>query len=246
MSVITFTYAGNAGNVSLAVDAMSVKGFDPVDDFDIFPGKSIRLLNGDFTERIKVFNRRFTVEVGVDETFANRVFFNEWLMAQNKYLTFTHDSITESLLAVVNASEKVSTTWLDGSELARYIVIECTEKYARAAYPSSSGAVPEGNMYVKKRVSVVGTQASPETFTTGAGKLALCDAPAGAYPTFDLTTTEIIVTLSPYQEGKADFANYDFTVSGGALTFKLALSDGGNPSPDGYFYFDITIEVVSK
>lgn len=95
-------------------------------------------------------------------------------------------------------------------------------------------------MYFLDDVEVTGTEASPETFTTNVGKLAVMSTGA-PWPTFNASTHKFSVHPHGKQDARISLVNTP-SVSGGNLTFQLAISDYGNPKPsDSKFYARITI-----
>lgn len=104
----------------------------------------------------------------------------------------------------------------------------------------------EVRMYLIKKLEVVGTQQNPEIFSTGSGKLST-DCFGQTFPAFEALNQAIFISVgSAYQDAKIDLAGFQSVTDYGILSFKLAVSNAGNPSADGKYYCDLAIQVVSR
>jgi hypothetical protein len=254
MVPITFTWYDNTTGASnqQTFQALKVKGFDPVDDLEEFPGVQFVARGSGLVQQNILLRRHFTIELGTLQVYADRLFVGNFMHANRKVVTYSYTGIggtamTEYAVVVVNENQRLQTEWLDRIEIARYVVIQVQEAYAQAQFPSGVVPVSDTDMYVKKMVKIVGVPGSPEVFTTNAGKLASCDAPAGAYPGFNASTQvfSIDVDGSVYQDCHFNIVA-DATVVSGNLQFSVAQSGAGSPSGDGFYYCDITIFAVNK
>lgn len=246
MDTITLTYIDSSSGVvySRTINALRVKGFDPVDDLLDFPNLVHKIVDGSLLHQTIGFRRKFTIELGVITTL-DRLFVGKYYSSTSKYLAFTHNGISETV-AVVRDLPTLNTRWKDDTALARYVVLELLDKKALSTFPINVNlAVPEIDMYIKKRVLITGTNDAPESFSTGSGKLATCDAPSGAYPYFDDTLQKYAIDVSRvYQDCHFSVPSIEST-TGGVLTFTVARSDAGNPESGVSYYADITIKAVN-
>jgi hypothetical protein len=100
--------------------------------------------------------------------------------------------------------------------------------------------------YIKKKVLIEGTNANPETFQTGFGKLET-DVFGAPFPPFDSRNQAIHIDIGgSYQEAGVNLAGFSAITDYGTLTFKLAISDAGKPSQDGKFYADLAFFVQNR
>lgn len=105
----------------------------------------------------------------------------------------------------------------------------------------------EDLVYIKTKIKVEGTQASPELFITNSGKL-LYNYGTTPFPEINLANAIVSVECNgtPYQDTTTCNQVGDISQSGANIAFSLAINDIGDPSDDGFFYFDITIKLQSK
>lgn len=103
------------------------------------------------------------------------------------------------------------------------------------------GEVENSLSIVKLRVEVIGTNDSPETFTSNVGKLQY-NFGTTPFRAIDLSTYNVSVIPVSLQEATI-FRISDIAQIGTDITFDLAISASGNPSPDGKFYCDIIINL---
>ncbi len=89
---ITLAYDAGAGYVSQTFDYLFVKGLDPVDDLSMFPGISVRLLDGSFRNRITNVCRNITVGLGVQNDYNDRLFLGRFAITETKKITITYDN----------------------------------------------------------------------------------------------------------------------------------------------------------
>lgn len=247
MDVLHLVYLDNSTGIRYDRDfnALKVKGFDPVDSVGSFPDILHRVLDGSLIEQNIGIKRSFTLEIGV-VPFADRIFCANFFYATTKWVQYAHDSFYETV-GVVNDTNRLETDWLNDVHLARYVVLNLRDRYLLTSFPAANPNPPiyETMRYIKKKVSIIGYQGSPETFTTNSGKLATADAPAGLFPNFDDTLEKYEIDVSRvYQDCHFSASTVEST-SGGNLTFTIERSDAGNSSPDGSYYCDICIAPIS-
>lgn len=248
METLSLKYLDNETNVAATqvFSALRVKGFDPSDDLQDFPDFIADVIDGTIIHQTIGFRRNFTIEFGTGLSFSERTFIGNFWRSYRKWLIYTHDGISEKI-EVVRRTGEFDTIWIDNVHLARYCVLELSDKYVLTDFPSASvnPVVYDLNMYIKKKVQIDGYVGNPETFTTNNGKLASCDAPAGAYPTFNSANEKYHIDINGqvYQDCHFHVTALE-SVSSGNITFDVERSDAGNPSSDGSYYADIIISVV--
>lgn len=243
MESISLKYVDSGGTTyTQTFTVLAVKGFDAADDVELFPGIQHRYLSGSFDNQNIGFFRKFEIRFAADIIQTGRKFLLDWTRNNLRYLTFTHDFITESDLQVVLEDPTLFAEWLFETYLLRSIVLRCKERTLRTSYPTVSNPTTIVTMYRKKRVKVTGTKAAPETFTTNSGLLAT-DEDGVPFPAFtSLVKVSVDVNGSPYQEKKVFLANTP-SLSGTNITFQLAADDAGEVAADGFVYVDIRIYV---
>ena len=247
MDSITLKYqdATTAIIYSTTFSALRVKGFDPVDDLMDFPDVVHEIVDGTLIHQTIGVRRRFTVELGVLNP-TQRLFCGNYWRSVTKWLVYTHDSFTETIL-VTRDTGVFEADWLDDTVLARYVVFYLQDKIILSDFPAPNPNPPtyDLDMYIKKKVAIVGYITSPETFETNVGKLASCDAPSGVYPTFNSANEKYHININGQAYQDCLFhVTAEETVVGGNIIFYVQRSDAGNANPDGNYYADIIISVV--
>ena len=218
---------------------LSLRGFDEPDEIRLV-GVQHGYRNGILEEQLRGFKRVMTVDFGV---LTNQL---DWLFVLNFLKSANRQIRTASQLAHVALEdpERFANVWIDDVQHGRRCILRLIDQGVYRVFPTI--ATETDIMYLKSKVEIIGTQASPESFTTNAGKLSL-DETGQAYPTFNAATHVFYVAVNgaPYQEAHINIINKP-AVSSGNITFQLAVQDGGKPSADGKFYADISIFLQAK
>ena len=224
----------NAGWVSRSYSALSVRGLTDPDDCQIV-GVQHDYRSGGVEEEILGFHRVLIVDFGVLQDADDREHILNFLTHDQRQITTSSDYANVALFE----PERFQNEWLDDVRLRKRFILRLIDSYVYTIWPVQ--AVTDTLVYIKNRVKIEGTQASPETFTTNSGKLAT-DETGAVYPTFNSSTHVFHVSINgaPYQDGKINLIATP-SVSAGNITFQAAVSDGGNPSSDGFFYADVAI-----
>lgn len=153
----------------------------------------------------------------------------------------TRTAIAYPSLGVAGSSpEGFSTEWLYGYERAKRFILRLEDQFVYRAWPV--GLAETEIMYLKNQVRFEGTEDSPETFTTGSGKLATMETGA-AYPTFDDANWVFHVSVNgaKYQEANISIVKDSVQVVAGNLQFQAYFGYQGNPATDGNYYGDVAI-----
>src|SRR5574343_717216 len=139
MPSITLNYVDSTGSAyTQTFSAYAVKGFDALDDIELFPNLQHSYLDGSFEDQNKGFRRLFTIDLGVLRTQTDRKYVLDFLRPNSKTVTYSHDSITETALDVVNNFENIQSEWIDGVEVGRRTIIYLKERYLRTSYPTTN------------------------------------------------------------------------------------------------------------
>ena len=106
MDSITLKYidSNTAVVYTRTFSALRVKGFDPVDDLEDYPNIVHQIIDGSLLHQTVGIRRNFTVELGVLLTVSERLFVGNFFRSIAKYLTYTHDYISETIQVVRNDS----------------------------------------------------------------------------------------------------------------------------------------------
>lgn len=98
--------------------------------------------------------------------------------------------------------------------------------------------------YMKKGVSITGTQDVPQVLQTVVSPLDACDAPAGPYPVFDSTKLYSVILNGQIYQDCTFNVPVDIALAGTSLTFSVAasLASGATGTPKA----DIIIIAVPK
>jgi len=240
-------YIDNTSGISYTrtFNPLRVKGFDPIDDLSDYPNVVHEIVDGSLIHQTVGIRRNFTIELGVLVDPIDRTFAGNFWRSTTKFLTYTHDGILETIQVIRNQGI-IQTEWKDDYVNARYVVLYLQDKFILSEFPDTRNhPIVETNMYIKKRVLIVGDQGTPESFSTNSGKLATCDAPNTIYPYFDDTIEKYSIDVSRvYQDCFFSVPSIEAT-SGGVLTFTVARSDSGNPQSGVSYFCDIIISVVN-
>jgi hypothetical protein len=236
----TFRYLDSSGTVhSQSFDVLTLRGDVPW-KWRLVPSLVLEKVDGSKETQFKAFQRYFSIELRALNS--NEDFLRAFLQAETKSITYAGLNVISEESFVVFESEEYEDEWHNEFKLTKRYVIELVESFARTIWPPyTPPPVTTDIMYIAKNIKIVGTQASPETFTTNAGKL-LYNFGTTPFPPLSLLSYNISVdcTGTPYQDAKCNQVG-NVSQSGTDITFQLAVSDSGNPSSDGFFYFDIKI-----
>lgn len=236
MPNVTLYYNNGSGYTSQLFTAAAIKGLDTPDTVLLY-NRQHEHLDGSFVSNVLGFKRRIFIDFGVLQTAAGKKFLLNFIKANDTYIKTGTQTAT-----VVPDEAELEAEWLEGCENGSRFMLDLTETRLHRSFPTVG--LGDDLIYFTLKVKIEGTQASPETFTTGTGKLATT-ARGIAYPTFNAATqsVSVLVNSTPYQDRKVNVVTQG-TISGGNVTFTCALSDAGNDSGDGFSYCDISILVM--
>jgi len=96
-----------------------------------------------------------------------------------------------------------------------------------------------GQLTVKSRVQITGTQDNPQNFLTGVTPLDVDDR-GQPFPQYSVGDIGGVIFRS-LQEAAIDGAGFKPTIVGTGLAFQAEVADGGKPSSDGNYYADIFV-----
>lgn len=238
MATVTLAYTNKSGtSYSKAYASVrTVRGLDRADEWENY-GLQQKSLDGDVTETFLGFRRIFTVDLGVISDADERAFIAHFLIAPTKSITYSNATYN---VVLVDPS-KFANEWMESTHLGRRFILHLAEQNIRVTLPTAGVAGEVA--YIKNKVQIAGTQASPETLTTNAGKLTT-DQTGASYPNFN-DSTHVFTALcnsAPYQEAMVNIiAAPTIPSSPGAMTFQVAVSDYGKAASDGNYYADIVI-----
>lgn len=244
---VTLLYYDSGGTQhTQTFDALRVKGVDPSDNLEQFPGVIFKAVDGSYVQPTIGTRRHFNIDLGVLQAYTDRLFCANYMVANRKVLTYTHDGINEIALSVVNedALRPLKTEWLDNVEIARFVTLAVQESQIQFQFTPSNPVIVDTDMYLKVKVAITGTDASPEHFVTNSGKLATCDAPSGSYPAFNAATQKFSIGFDERQDCSIHQVG-EIAVVSGNLDFYLAASDYAGSDASGTIYSDIKIYIVN-
>lgn len=233
---VTLRYTRSGTIQTRVFPVLAVKGSDTPDAM-LIHGVQHRYLNGSTEEQILGLNKRISIDFGVVEEREARAFLADFIKAEQR----SYEYSTQNEGVVLEKFEDYANEWLEDIELGRRFILPFISEALYKQFPVAAEVVEL--MYLKKKVKIEGTQASPESFTTNVGKLATMETGA-AYPVFNAATHVFTVDVngSPYQEAKVNIVGMP-SISGGNITFQAAVSDFGNASGDGFYYADVKIQL---
>jgi hypothetical protein len=124
------TYVDAAGNTvggdTGVYSTLGVRGFDDIDELSFWPALSKTLLDGSQSQTNLKAARIITVDFGVIQTKADRVWLMKFFMAPVKELICASPS--ETVEVVMESADGVSNEWLEGLSMARAFTIRFKEK----------------------------------------------------------------------------------------------------------------------
>jgi hypothetical protein len=237
----TFRYLDSVGTVhSNTFDTLFIRGGEMPWKWRYVPNNIFEKADGSKETKFRAFQRIFSIELRALNAYED--FIRAFLQASTKSITYQGLNILSEESFIVFESAEYENEWHNDFKLTKRYVIEFVESRVRTVWPPySPPPTTDDLMYIAKKIKIIGTQASPETFTTNAGQL-LFNYGTTVYPSISLLSyvVTVIANGAPYQDAKINQVG-DITQSGSDITFKLAVSDSGNPSSDTFFYADITI-----
>jgi hypothetical protein len=214
-------------------DVLSVHGLGDPDKYKLVPPLIYNIVDGSKETAFKGFQRIITIELRALNAYEE--FLRAFLTADTKSIRLNEAAVHIDSASIVYESSEFENEWIEDFKQAKRYVIELTEKRVRRQWmflPSG-----EDMIYIKSHVKVIGTEDSPELFTTNAGKLAY-NYGSTAFPDMLLEDYVIAIDGASYQSAQVHQVGIA-TQDGGDISFYLAYSNIGNASSDGYYYCDI-------
>jgi hypothetical protein len=229
---VILSYTDSGVSYSLALAVLSMRGLDEPDELRLV-GIQHKYLDGSGEDQIQGFQKVITLDFGVVSSPVARRFLAGFVQSEDKVVIYGN------LVSRVINDSNLASQWVNDLEVGRRFILRLVDEFCYQSW--SDGISGEDLMYFKAKVQIDGTAASPETFTTGSGKLSTMETGA-VWPAFSSVTHKFHVSVDGSKYCQAVFALVDkATVSSGHVTFQLYVSDFGNPAADGKYYVDIAI-----
>jgi hypothetical protein len=133
MTSVTLKYSGGGQTKTFTV--LGVRGLDDVDDLRFWPRLQNELLDGTMTESVLGFGRIITIDFGVIEAKADRVWLVAFLIASDKQITCAAPA--EDVAVVLGDVDGISNEWLDGLDFARSFTLTFKEKAINTTQPDA-------------------------------------------------------------------------------------------------------------
>ncbi len=241
MATINFSYVSGGITYSRTFPVIKLRGLDDPDKVKFFPAFQREMADGSTLEIIKGFRRVFTVTLGALNVAADRQFFLNFLQHTTRIVQYSNLAGVDCVLSNPTSFEN---QWLYDTKLMKYFEVELEENAIYTVWPSLVQPTPDTDLYIKTKVEITGTEASPQTLTTNTAPLATDDTGA-AYPAINLAFYAVTIIVTEYQDSLVNRVG-DITQSGSDISFQLAHSDVGNPYSDGKWYCTITIGLQAK
>jgi hypothetical protein len=236
----TFKYMDSLGVVhGQSFDVLAIHGMDDPDRVRFVPAILYDTLDGGKETAFKGFQKIITVELRALNT--NEDYLRAFLQAGAKSITYQGSNLVSEENQVVYESAEYENEWFDDFKLAKKYIIELVESTIRHVWAVRTQPADTMIGALKLKVPITGTLASPETFTTNAGKLLLTEDGL-PFPVMSLLSYDITVRSNGtlYQDSKISQVG-DVSQSGDNITFQLATSDIGSEAVGGGFFSDIVI-----
>ena len=133
MDSVTLKYDG--GGETKAFSVMGVRGLDDVDDLKFWPRIQNELLDGTMNEIVTKFRRIITIDFGVIETKADRVWLVLFMLAPDKVIVCASPS--EDVPVVLADVEGMQNEWIDGLDFARSFTLSFQEIAVNSTAPDA-------------------------------------------------------------------------------------------------------------
>jgi hypothetical protein len=239
---VTFRYRTGGTTYTRTFAALAVRGLDEPDIIELVPPLQLYAADGHILEYIKGFRRCPFVTLGVLQEEADRTFMLGFISSPDRWICL---GSLASVYCALADPEGFENEWKHGTSLMRYYDIALKENVIYTEWPAL--LEPSENMigYISPWVEVTGTEASPQTFTTNAGALAL-QANGSAFPAISLVTHTVNVIITERQ-GSLVHRVGNITQAGTDISFTVAVAPQGNPyTVDGKFWvvFTVVLEVI--
>lgn len=234
---ITLVYTDSGTTYTLSLNTLSMRGVSEPDELRMVSVQH-KYLDGSSEEQIRGFQKVITIDFGVIQVPAYRRFLVQFIKSEVKSIVY--GTIASS---VVNDNPNLATNWINDVEHGRRFIIRLVDSHLYTMW--DDGSSDEDDVIIKHDILLVGTSSSPESFTTGSGKLTVDDA-GKAFPAFDGTVYSYGVIPIMSNGCQATMHASTPTVSGGNLVFTLWYGDSYTPAPDGNMYVSIYILRESK
>ena len=249
MQTATLKYLDTSNAIHTAtVEVLSTRGIDEPDDVEFFPAILETYRDGSTGTKFTGFRRVISMDVLTVDDRTTDKFIEAWLAANKRSLTYNESNILgiETFVVPDNA-KKFDVVLLNGAKIAKRWPLRLVENVLRQTWPDYPQPVVTDEMYIAKNVTIVGTEASPETFTTNAGKL-LYNYGTTPFPSISLLSYNVSVVVVTKQDCVVNRVG-DIVQSGSDISFQLAISNAGTPLFDGsgnpYVIGDIIIGLQS-
>lgn len=237
---VTFRYRSGATTYSRTFTALAVRGLDEPDIVKLV-GWQFKASDHSLIEFFKGFRRCPIVTIGVIQEAADRQFMLYFLQAVDRWIYL---GSLASVYCVLADPEGFENEWKYDTSLMRYYDIALRENVIYTEWPAGVEPTETETLYIKSKVEITGTEASPQTLTTNAGALATDDT-GNAYPAINLASWAVTVILTEHQDRLVNRVS-DITQSGTDISFTVAASDIGNLYADNKTYATITIGLQAK
>jgi hypothetical protein len=241
-STITFRYRSGVTNYSRTFNTLSIKGLTQPDKVLLWPPLRFRMSDGSMSTEFRGFRRVITATLGVLQEDADRTFILNFLQANDRWIYF--GTGVASIYCVLLDPEGFANEWKYDTSIMRYYDIRLLENVTYTVWPELVEPTADELLYIKSKVEITGTEASPQTFTTNAGALATDDT-GNPYPAINLAAYAVTVILTEHQDSLVNRIS-DITQSGTDIAFTVAHSDVGNAYSDGKWYATIAIGLQAK
>jgi hypothetical protein len=230
--ILSYDYSGTS--YSRTFQTLSLKGLDEPDR--LHKNQIIHeCLNGVLDEQVNGF-RKEPIEIEFRPPFSpqDTRFLTRWFCAASKriiYGNYISEGVTD---------DKLISSWLYDCELNRNFTVLLFDEHVYYAW--NDGIVTDEDMYIKLNIEMSqdATEASPETFTTNVGQLALMET-GFPFPVFNSSTHKFFVHFKSALGSSADYPIGTISVVAGNLTFTTFPANGFSPAADGKLHANFAV-----
>lgn len=211
----TFLYVESGTTYSQTIGLLSFRGFLEPDHLRKV-GVVHETLDGGVSEQVRGFNKIIEPRVSPNTTPTQRRFLANWITSDDKTIAFGLGGVNPFISQVINDKD-LESDWLYDCEYGREFTLELIDTHLYTRW--DDGITGEDLMYCKLAIEMSqdATEASPEVFTTNAGKLVVMEN-GDPFPSFSSATHKFFVHFKSAKGSSADYPTGTVTESGGNLT----------------------------
>jgi hypothetical protein len=236
MIPVTLSYQDSGVSYSQNFQAYSLKGFFNPDAFQLV--NYIHLgRDGTVSGQTFGFKRLIEIDHGPINDNDLRLFILNWLKSDFRMMS----SLGLTGYVEPQNPKEFRDEWINGSRFGRRFLLPLIDSNVYQLFPDVTPTSTD-LMYCKLDIEMDqdATEASPEVFTTGEGKLPLMET-GEAWPVFNALTHTFFVLFKSAKGSSADYPTGSVSIVAGKLVISTFPASGYVPSVDGKLHANFAI-----